>query len=937
MRLKKLFIAVLMMASAALTFAQQMPPIPVDPDVRIGKLDNGLTYYIRYNNWPENRAEFYIAQRVGSIQEEESQRGLAHFLEHMCFNGTKHFPGNGIIRYCESIGVKFGADLNAYTSIDETVYNISNVPTKTAGAVDSCLIILSDWADGLLLDKEEIDKERGVIHEEWRSSTTAIMRMLERNLPKIYPNSKYGLRMPIGLMSVIDHFDPKQLRDYYETWYRPDNQGIIVVGDIDVDYIEGKIKELFGGIKMPENPKAVVAEQVPDNDEPIVIIDKDKEQNMTMLTMMFKHNVVPNERKTTVDYLIGDYLKSTVRSMLNARLAEYAQKAESPFVGAQANDAHFLFAKTMDAFELSVTPKEGQIEASLAAVYREALRAAEFGFTATEYARVKANTLSMLEKSYSNKDKRYNSQFCNQYKSHFLDNEPIPSIDFTYQTMKQIVPMIPLEALNETIKQLVSKNDSNLVVACFQNEKEGNTYPTRESILKAIGDVRGEKLEAYVDNVKNEPLMTTLPKKGSIKKETENKALGYKELTLSNGARVILKKTDFKKDQVMLKAEGIGGTSTYGSDDFANLKLFDDAIGFSGLGNFSSTELEKALAGKIASASMSMANTRVNVNGSSTPGDIETMLQLVHLNFTAIKKDQESFDNLIKQYEIGLKNKAISPEAAFKDSVNVTLNSHNPRFASIESADLKNVSYDRILEMAKVATSNAGVFTFYIIGNYDEATIRPLVEQYIASLPSTKQKVQARNVFSLFKGTAVNNFKRKMETPQANSVVVWRADDIPFTYENSVKTSMAAQVLSMIYLKKIREEASAAYSCGASPSFYKNDYGTHAQIVAYCPMKPEKADEALSIIHGDMENLAKTCDADMLTKVKEYMLKSLDDQVKTNSYWLNVISNNVANKVDFHTNAKAIIEAQTPATISAFIAELLKQGNMAEIVMLPEE
>ena len=500
-----------------------------------------------------------------------------------------------------------------------------------------------------------------------------------------------------------------------------------------------------------------------------------------------------------------------------------------------------------------------------------------------------------------------------------------------------MVPMIPLEAINEAMKALVPKTDSNLVVICFQNEKEGNTYPTRESILKAVNDVRNEKLEPYVDNVKNEPIMSTLPKKGSIKKETENKTLGYKELTLSNGARVIIKKTEYKKDQVLLKGEAVGGTSTYGSDDFANIKLFDDVINYSGLGNFSSTELSKALAGKIANASLSMANTRTNISGSSTPGDIETMLQLVYLYFTNIKKDQESFDNLMKQCEIVLKNKAISPESAFNDSVNVTMNCHNPRFASLDTADLKNVSYDRILEMAKAATSNAGDFTFYIIGNYDEASIRPLIEQYLASLPTKKQKAVTRNVFTQFKGVAVNNFKRKMESPQSNSLIVWRMDNVPYTYENNVKTSMAAQVLSMIYLKKIREEASAAYSCGASPTFYRNDFGTYALISAYCPMKPEKADEALGIIHDEIKNLAKTCDADLLAKVKEYMLKNLDDMAKTNNYWLNIIYGNEAYKVDFHTDAKAIIEAQTPETVSAFVAELLKQGNMAEIVMLPQE
>ena len=937
MKLKKLFIFVLAMVAASATFAQQMPPIPVDTAVRIGKLPNGLTYYIRHNNWPENRAEFYIAQRVGSIQESDEQRGLAHFLEHMCFNGTKHFPGNGIVKYCESIGVKFGADLNAYTSIDETVYNISNVPTKTAGAVDSCLLILSDWADGLLLETEEIDKERGVIHEEWRMRTSGMTRMLERNLPVIYPGSKYGHRMPIGVMSVIDNFKPQVLRDYYEKWYRPDNQGIIVVGDIDVNYIENKIKELFGGIKMPDNPAPVVPETVPDNDKPIIVIDKDKEQRSTALMMMFKHEVVPNSAKTTLDYIVNNYIKSVAMGMLNSRLAECAQKPESPFVGAQADDSEFLFASPKGAFNLGATPKDGQIEASLAAVYREALRAAEFGFTATEYSRVKANMLSSLDKMYSNKDKRYNSQFCKEYQLHFLDNEPIPSIDFYYDAMKQIVPMIPLEAVNQTIKALVSKTDANLVVICFQNEKEGNVYPTQESILKAIADVRGEKLEAYVDNVKNEPIMTALPKKGSIKKETENQVLGYKELTLSNGARVIMKKTDYKKDQVVLSADAPGGTSLYDSKDFSNIKVFNDVVGSSGLGNFSSTELPKALAGKIVGVSLSLSNTRANISASSTPNDLETMMQLLYLQFTNIKKDQESFDNLIKQYEIGLKNKAISPDAAFQDSLSVTTTCHNPRFASLTTDDLASVNYDRILEMARQQTENAGAFTFYIIGNYDEAKLRPLIEQYIASLPSKKQTTAARNVFTNYKGVVVNNFKRKMETPKANAVIQWRNDGIEYSLENRVRASIASQILNMIYLKKIREDASAAYDCGARASLSYNDFGTQAALMVYCPVKPDKADMALGIMRDEMNQMAKTCDEEMLAKVKEYMLKSYEDRIKTNGYWLSAMKDLVGCKTDMHTNYKAIVEAQTPKTISAFVAEVLKQGNMAEVVMLPEE
>lgn len=938
MRLKHLFATVFLLLTATLSVAQMpMPEVPVDKDVRIGKLANGLTYYIRYSNWPEKRAEFYIAQRVGSLQEEEEQRGLAHFLEHMCFNGTKHFEGNSLIRWCESVGVKFGRDLNAYTSIDETVYNISNVPTDRQSTLDSCLLILYDWADGLVLDPAEIDKERGVIHEEWRLRSSATQRMFERALPKLYPGSKYGLRMPIGLMSVIDNFKPQTLRDYYEKWYRPDNQGIIVVGDVDVDHVEAEIKRLFGNIVLPEKAAKVVPEPVPDNYEPIVVIEKDKEQRANVIDLIFKHEAMPDSMKNTVPYVVAQYVKSTAIGMLNSRLAEYAQKAESPFVGAEAMDGPYIFARTVDAFDVDALPKDGRIEEALAAVYREALRAAQHGFTATEYNRAKADALSALDKAYSNKDKRYSSQFCKEYTDHFLSNEPIPSLDDYYAMMKQVIPMIPLEAVNQVMAALVPPSDTNMVVISMNNEREDAVYPTEEGLLKAIAAVRAEQLEPYIDNVKDEPLLSVLPKAGKIVGETANEKFGYKELTLSNGVKVVLKQTDYKKDQVLLSAEGFGGSSLYGEADFANIKVFDDVIEASGLGNFSHTELEKALAGKIAGASMSLSQTRQEISGSSTPTDVETLLQLVYLYFTKINKDQESFDNLMKTYEISLKNKALSPESAFSDSVNVTMNCHNPRFASLVTADLKNVSYDRILEMARNLTSNAAAYTFTIVGNFDEAALRPLLEQYIASLPAQKNIVKGKRMDTDAKGIVVNCFRRKMETPKAMSMMVWTSESVPYTLDNKVKADIAGQVLSMIYLNKIREEASAAYTVGAQGSLSRIDDKTDCGLLAYCPMKPEKSDTALAILRDEVTLLAKTCDAEMLNKVKEYMLKNYDDRAKTNGYWSGIIGNFREYGVDFHTDYRQTVHAQTPETISAFVAELLKAGNRIEVVMMPED
>ena len=940
MKIKTLLSSVVIaMATTVMTSAHQMPRIPIDKDVRIGKLDNGLTYYIRYNNWPEKRAEFYIAQKVGSLQEDDSQRGLAHFLEHMAFNGSKHFKGNSLLRWCESIGVKFGEDLNAYTSIDQTVYNISNVPTTRESIVDSCLMILWDWADGLLLENDEIEKERGVIHEEWRLRTSAQMRMLERDLPKLYPGSKYGQRMPIGLMEIIDNFERPFLQAYYEKWYRPDNQGIIVVGDVDVDKVEQKIKEMFGQIATPQNPAKVEPVGVPDNAEPIVIIDKDKEQKYNVAELMFKHDAIPDSAKNNVDYLLNSFVKSTAISMLNSRLEELVKKPECPYLAASVADGNYIFAKTKDAFSISVVPKDGKMKEAITAALTEVRRAAELGFAQTEYDRAKANIISSLDKTYSNKDKRYNSQFVQEYVQHFLANEPIPSIDDYYRMMKQMVPAIPLEAVNQVIKELLPTTNENLVVLNFNQEKEGVTYPTEEQLLGAVKEARAKQITAFVDNVKNEPLIKKLPKKGTILKEVKNEKFDYTELSLSNGVKVVLKKTDLKKDQVSLSAEGFGGSALYGLSDRANINMFGNVVEASGLGGFSHTELVKALAGKIAGAGLSMNALRTVVYGSSTPNDVETMMQLVYLNFTDVTKDQEAFDQLMKATEVSLKNRLLNPEAVFSDSLNATIGRHNKRAVPMTVEDLKNVDYDRILRMAKERTANAAAFDFTIIGNFDEEKIKPLIEQYLATLPSQKDMPveKSGDLSTDYKGKVVNDFKHKAETPKSIAVLHWYSKGVPYTLRNVIRAQVAGQVLEMIYLKKIREEASAAYSVSAQAGVGRNDFGTSASILAYCPMKPEKADTAVYIMRQAVKDMADNCDADMVAKVKEYMLKAHGDQLKTNAYWSGRIDLWRRYGLDFHTDYEKTVQSVTPAGVSAFIREVLKAGNEAEIVMLPAE
>jgi len=943
MKMKKIFAAMFMMLMAFsfnVTKAQQMGPIPVDDQVRVGKLDCGLTYYIRHNDYPEHRVNFYIAQRVGSIQEEESQRGLAHFLEHMAFNGSQHFngEGNSIIDYTRSLGVAFGKDLNAYTSIAETVYNINDVPSTRQSAIDSCLLILKDWSNGLLLTDEEIDKERGVIHEEWRLRRSAQQRMLENQLENLYPGSKYGKRMPIGLMEVVDNFPYQVLRDYYHKWYRPDNQALVIVGDVDVDHIEAQIKDLFKDCVLDPNAAQVVDEPVPDNEQPIIVIDKDKEQQYSQVTVMFKHETFPKEMKGDLVYLLSDYATSMMSSMLNERLSEKAQEADCPYLQAYAYDGNYLFSNTVDAFTLGIMPKEGMTEAATQAAVTEAMRAAKFGFTATEYDRAKEEYMSQLERQYNERNKISNARLAAQYYRNYLDNEPMPSIEQEYEIMKQIVPMLPVDMINQMMPELITTDGKNLVVMNFNQEKDDAVYPTPEGLKGAVDAGLNANVEAFVDNVKQEPLIAKLPKKGKIKKESYNSQFDYKELELSNGARVILKKTNFKENEIRMAARARGGSSLYDEKDWANTQLLSYITMMSGLGNFSATELQKALAGKQASANLSMNDYTDVVSGQSTVKDLETMFQLAYLQFTNISKDEKSYNQLMSQLETLLKNQGLTPEAAFSDSVEYTLNNHSWRNKPFHVEDLKNVNYDRVLQIAKERTANAANYTFFFVGNFDEAVIRPLIEQYIASLPGKKGKLSNWvNIDTHPEGQTINHFTRKMETPKANAQIYWYDTKTPYSLENDIKASMLGQVLSKIYLQKIREDASAAYSAGAQGYSTINGDRPFTVVLASCPMKPEMSDVALKIMNEEIVEACKTIDATTLKEIKELMIKDHNTSIKENGYWMSTLISYVCRGLDDHTGFEQIVNAQTPETIAAFARQMLAAGNKVEVVMMPEE
>ena len=566
-----LVVAFVLCASFQQAVAQQMqfPPLPVDKNVRIGQLDNGLTYYIRHNQLPENRAEFYIAQKVGSILEEPQQRGLAHFLEHMAFNGTKNFPGDdkglGVIPWCETVGIKFGTNLNAYTSIDETVYNISNAPIDRAGVLDSCLLVLHDWSNYILLKDDEIDKERGVIREEWRSRNSGMLRVYTDLLPTIYPGDKYADCMPIGSIDVINNFPYKDIRDYYHKWYRPDLQGIVIVGDIDVDAVEAKLKTIFADVQKAVNPAERVYYPVADNKEPIVAIGTDKEVDDPSIEVYFKQDATPDSEKNNVGYLASQYMTSMITSMLNARLSELTQSANPPFTRAYSSYGNFFVAKTKEALNLSASSKADGIEKALKVLLQEAERARRFGFTESEYARARANYLQRLESAYNEREKTKHGSYVREYVRNFLDAEPIPGIETEYAMMNQLAPNLPVQAINMAIQQLVP--DSNQVVIIAGPEKEGLKYPQKEEVIALLKGMKSLDLQPYVDKVSDEPLMKEAPKGGKIVSEKEGEIYGSTKLVLSNGVTVYVKKTDFKADEIRMKGTSLGGKSLFPDKD----------------------------------------------------------------------------------------------------------------------------------------------------------------------------------------------------------------------------------------------------------------------------------------------------------------------------------------------------------------------------------
>lgn len=937
--MKKQFLSLfLLLLAPASLFAQT---VEQDASIRQGKLKNGLTYYIRHNAKEAGLADFYIAQRVGSILEEPRQRGLAHFLEHMAFNGTKHFPGKGkqlgIVPWCETIGVKFGTNLNAYTSVDQTVYHIGSAPIKREGIIDSCLLVLNDWSQYINLDPKEIDKERGVIHEEWRNRRTgmAMQRMMENVMPKIYKGSKYEDCLPIGNMDIVDNFPYQDLRDYYQKWYRPDLQAIVVVGDFDVDMMERKIQKLFGKIKAHKNPAERIYYPVNDNDKMIVAIEKDKEQPIILGHLYMKSETTPDSEKNSVKYQREDYINGLITYMLNGRLSEKKQVANPPFMSATVKNGAFFVSRTKDAFSLSISCKQDNVLGGVSVAVGEVERARQHGFTQSELERAKKLYLNAAERQLKMEKDYKNSHYVSQCVNNFLEGEPILTPTYNLQLVKLFDGEVRLDEVNSQVGEIIT--DKNQVFIMYGPDKDGFVVPSESEIESTVLAAQQKRYDAYQEEQVPATLMAALPAPGKIVSEKPYGKFGMTEIVLSNGMKVYVKSTDYQADQITMSMRGEGGTSVYGDEDIPNFAFLSGSITEAGVGDITASRLRKALAGKSLKLAPSITSEGQRITGTSSVKDLETMLQLAHLYFTAPRKDSMAFEGMMNRNLSLLKNRNASSKVVYNDSLSATLYDHNVRMAPVTVEIAKKADYNRIFGIYRERFSDASNFKTVFIGKVDMAQLRPLLCQYLATLPSTHkaEKSNKANVPQIVKKNEVVKFVHKQETPLANVSVFYTAN-VPFSPKNDLALDVLTRVLQIAYTDSVREEKGGTYGVGVSFNLEKEDNPNALLRISY-KSDPKRYEELNPVIYKQLLNIADHGPvASSMDKVKKYLKKQYGQMAITNDYWSYVIWHQLDDDADFDKDYCKMVDNLTASDVQNMAKELLKQNHRVEVTMLSE-
>ncbi len=908
--------------------------IPVDPNVKMGKLANGITYYIQNNGKPEDKVELRLAVNAGSIMESDRQLGLAHFMEHMNFNGTKNFQKNDLVDYLQSIGVKFGADLNAYTSFDETVY-ILPIPSDDPEKLEKGFQIIEDWAHNTTLSEEAIDGERGVVLEELRLRLGADERMQRETLPKIMYGSKYADRLPIGTKENLENFSYDDVRDYYNTWYRPDLMAVVAVGDLDVATMEQKIKDHFGKIPAAKNAVKRESYQLPNHDETLVAIASDKEAAFSRVNVMYKDRKNSEPVKT-----IEDYRESLVRNLfstlINNRLGELRNSANPPFVFGFSFYGG-TFARTKNAYQsIAQTSADGQLE-GLRAILTENERVKRHGFQQGELDRAKKSLVAQLEKQYNDRDKIESGRLVGQYVNNYLDEEPIPGIEWEYATTKKLLDGITIQEVSELINAFI--HDDNRVITLTGPEKEGLTQVTEAQVLALTKEVESADIKAYEDEEVRTSLIETLPTAGTVVSTKENKVLGTKTMTLSNGATVTIKKTDFKNDEVLFQAYSPGGLSLYSDEELLATAFANGGLSQAGIAGLSLTDMGKFMSGKIVNVSPSIGGFSENFRGSAAPKDLETLFQMVHLYFTDLNKDDEAYNSFISKQKSFLGNLMANPNFYFQDQTQTERNQGNPRFTGFPTPEkMDEADYDLAYKKYQERFADAGDFHFYLVGNVDEEQVAAFAKAYIASLPGKDSnekfiptKFREKDEYQKF---VVN----KGKDPKSLVNITWE-EEIPYNGKTEMALNALGEVLTIKLVEKLREEEGGVYGVGARGTLSKISYSNATFTISF-PCGPENVDKLVAAALGEVEKIKKDgVTAQDLAKVKETYLVARKEAVKTNNFWINSLlradqEGRDANKM---MNYEKEVNALTAKEIQKVAQKYLDENYFLAILMPEEE
>ncbi|MCR9290799.1 MAG: insulinase family protein [Bacteroidetes bacterium] len=905
--------------------------IPLDPTVKIGQLPNGLRYYIQKNNQPENRAELRIGLRAGAMQEDEDQLGLAHFVEHMCFNGSQNFKKNELIDYLESVGTKFGPDLNAYTSFDETVYMLQ-ARTDDEEQLAKGLLILQDWAGGVSFESEEIDKERGVVMSEWRSRLSPEQRMQQIYFPIMYQDSRYAERLPIGKPEIIENANHEAVRRFYKDWYRPNLMAVSIVGDFDVDWMEAQIIERFSQLKNPATPRERKEYEVPKHKETLISICSDKEAAFTRIQLMYKHD---NKKVKN----IGDYRRQLIYNlynrMLNARLGELGQSANPPFTFAYSGYGQDV--GNLATYSGSAMTPEGGSQLGLKTLLEENKRVLVHGFLNSELERQKTELLNYAERSAKEQDKTDSRRLVMRYIYHFLDENPIPSPEQTLELYQQLLPTIKLEEVNSLPKNWIT--EENRVIVITGPEKEGSPLPTEDEIYSIIKDVEESEIDAYLDNVSDEPLLAKIPTAGSIVKEDVRSEVGVTELTLSNGITVVLKPTDFKNDEILMNAFSPGGSSLYNEEDYPSASEASRIIDNAGIGNFDITQLNKKLAGKSVGVSPYISELYEGMNGSSSPKDLETFFQLIHLYFTQPRKDEQAFQSFIAKQKSIYSNIMSNPNFWFSNEVSKIMYNNHPRKGMASLEDLEKINLDKAYKIYQDRFADASDFTFIFVGNFEIEPMKAYLNTYLASLPNLDRKESWKDINAdLVKGKIEKTFT-KGKAPSSQIRMSFHGD-FEWTAENRYNLNSLIQIMRIKLRESMREDKGGVYGVrisGGASQFPKPTYQISISFNSDPNRVKELVDTALEDIEDSRINPPSEKD---LTKIKETQKQGRIKSLKENRFWNGQLRSYYQNgfdpnKINLETLEK-MIEGLRGEDIQKAATMFFNDQNFMQFIMNPD-